>query len=344
MDEKTKRFELRLYFDNLTLEKDFKREKYLFIGSIVVTIFILIWALAVRSSVATTFSILTIVLSFYTLTRFAYYWFIKSKLTEEQVDNILEEDLNRVIDDSTQKLNLDALNASGLKPIYKESIRVRGLIIDEATNLPKYDIKKEKKDKTYHFATNRVIVFQITSLLIGVYICDLNSLELSKTAVIHEETFECYWKDIDSFHITKHKPFEDYKVGVFSDSKLKEIFEILDSDTDEIDIPESDSLLNNLLEQISMSEEIKEELTKLRRLINLYGKKKNFVIYEFGLRTVGGRMIGARIGKLQNVDENGRVVVDKVDEQIKAIQKEIRDMKKVGIYRDSPSFYEESGF
>lgn len=340
MSDKEIRFELRRYFECPIDEEDIAREIFILINAYVAATLIFTWMLIAPANINVFFSIFALVFSLYILVRVAYYWIAKSNLTESQVDEILENDFERINRWSEKKLNLQHLGDTDDRPLrILNTFTVRGLIIDEITKQPRYDVpKKEKRDKTYHFAANRIIVFKLTRLLFGVYICDLNSLEIPKTAIIHEEMFECYLGDIDSFHVTIHNHFIDYKLRMFSDKKFKEIFEKLDSDSEEIDETDSDDdLFNNLINQVSLSKEEIEALQQLRRLKRTY-KRKNFVIQNFLLQTIGGTVTGVQIGKLQNIDSSGQVTTDQIDDDIRAIQEFLRSRKQLGIDSESPLY------
>jgi len=116
-----------------------------------------------------------------------------SRVTDNDVDNQFQNDINEIAKVALNKLGLDA---SQLTENRKKPLILKGPILWSVTGVNKKDLLwKKGNDDIVRFAINRITVIYFSKHLLAAYACDFNFL---KNVTLNETTDEYYYKDIVS--------------------------------------------------------------------------------------------------------------------------------------------------
>lgn len=223
-----------------------------------------------------------------------YYW--SGILDDTGIEHLIDEDLAEIAGKSTKKLRLDDLPPDN--PLI-DTIYLRGLILDNKTGLPREDIPARKgKHGFYQYAANRLVAFHFTQYLIGVYVCDYNSLESKEHAVLREETFESYYGDIVSFWTQEKDRRAEGLLTRFNLKRFK-LSKLLDA-------------AESILDQSEPP------------------KGTKFVNFTFAMVATNGQQLGTSVGILRELDSKGEVKEHETDEKINTIRLLLRQKKEEG--------------
>lgn len=248
--------------------------------------------------------VVAVLIALVPLVRLVIYKLFTGIPSEEYVLQVLQSDWNSAAQRASQRLNLP-------QDDQERSVCIIGQIMaDNGTEVRK-DIPYAKgKNDVYYYAANRVIVFKFSKHIIGVYLCDINSIEPTYRGILKETAFECYYTDIESFELADEDPLAELLLSRFNLQRLN---------TNPLSLAKKvDSIFADLLSS----------------------QDERFTVRKLFLVTRSGQRIGTSIGVVRKLDKNGEPVLDELDRDIDKARTMIRDKKYLG-FRERPVYYEQ---
>jgi hypothetical protein len=218
--------------------------------------------------------------------------------TDQLVQSWLEADWRRVALRSAEKLGITAHGPN--QDRITEPLAFTGWIVDEEEKTLRGDIPRRRRNDNnlLQCAANRVVVFEFTQDLIGVYMCDYNSLEEPEYAILEEKTFECFYRDMVSFETKDRDVGANIRLGRFNLKDLNNIGVVkrLDARLNDLEPPEG----------------------------------VRWIAKQFAVVAINQQFLGTTMVVECEVGDDGSIMPHEVDGQIEAIREMVRQKKRHG--------------